>query len=635
MPDGTIDEIADYIAYGYWHDRDRPYRRFDENEISVDISDLQESDQILARKALDLWSDVAAISFYYVSDGGQITIKPDPDETINTSDVSGSTINSSTITINPRVGPLGTTSVESDRFETLLHEIGHALGLGHSGDYNHGDWPPREPVRIFDNDTLQLSAMSYYRQSENTGSDATDTRPLTPQIADILALQSLYGVNLTTRRGDDTYGVGNTTGRDSYGIFAEHDFPTVTIYDMGGFDTLDYSGTALNQTIDLRPESFSSVYGEVENIIIARDTIIEAAVGGEGNDMLIGNFADNVLRGGDGNDTLIGNAGADQLFGEDGTDILKPGTIVAYGDLYDGGAGFDKFDFSDRSGDYLVNLRTEKFDTIVPGPAGPVTGLFTSTLVNIEEIIAGSGNDVLIGDAGNNTLRGGDGNDMLVGMGGGDWLLGEDGNDTLLPGLAAHSSDDIYNGGNGIDLIDVSANTGGVFVDLVTNEFDVFTAGPSGPVRALVNASVLNIENVRAGKGDDEIYGDRENNTIHADNGNDLLTGDGGDDELFGEWGNDVLNGGTGNDFLDGGYGNDRFEFDANFGHDTVSGFATGWLAGDVIAFESAVLADFETVMMHATQVGTDVVIAVDADNSVTLQGVQLSALSAGDFDFF
>jgi len=102
-----------------------------------------------------------------------------------------------------------------------------------------------------------------------------------------------------------------------------------TIYDTGGNDTINVSTYAGAQTVDLRAEAFSSLYGGLSNIAIARGTVIENAITGAGADRLIGNASDNflnanagndLLQGGDGNDRLMGGTGSDTLYGGNGVD---------------------------------------------------------------------------------------------------------------------------------------------------------------------------------------------------------------------------------------------------------------------------------------------------------------------------
>lgn len=181
--------------------------------------------------------------------------------------------------------------------------------------------------------------MSYFSQDENTFVNADFGYVLTPQIADIIAIQRLYGAATATRAGDTVYGFGNNTGNPVYGTgFTEN--VTLTVYDNGGVDTLDFSGFAASQLIDLRPESASNVGGFAGNVQIARGTILENAIGGSGADLFFGNSANNHLNGGGGVDrvsyagaqsgytlerTADGNivvADIDGSNGDDGRDVL-------------------------------------------------------------------------------------------------------------------------------------------------------------------------------------------------------------------------------------------------------------------------------------------------------------------------
>ena len=117
-------------------------------------------------------------------------------------------------------------------------------------------------------------------------------------IADILAMQELYGLSTTTRSGNTVYGYNSNAGN----IFNASMNPSVayTIFDSGGTDTLDFSGSPYSQLLNLNAETYS----RAGNLSIARGTVIENAIGGAFNDTIIGNFANNVLSGGNGDDTV-------------------------------------------------------------------------------------------------------------------------------------------------------------------------------------------------------------------------------------------------------------------------------------------------------------------------------------------
>jgi serralysin len=117
--------------------------------------------------------------------------------------------------------------------------------------------------------------------------------------------------------------------------------------------------------------------------------------------------------------------------------------------------------------------------------------------------------------------------------------------------------------------------------------------------------------------------------------GDNFLIGNSGINTLNGGAGNDQLTGGAGNDILTGGIGNDTFNFSAGFGKDVVTDFSAGLGATDVLHLTLGTAFDtFAEVMAAATQVGTDVVITIDATDTITLTNVLKTALVADDFLF-
>ena len=214
----------------------------------------------------------------------------------------------------------GKTGIDSYAYQTYIHEIGHALGLGHQGPYNGS--ASYSTNATYANDTWQYSIMSYFSEPNYSGSSYRYV--VTPQMADIYAVASMYGAATSTRTGDTVYGFNSNAGAVfNFGNYTSA--PALTIYDSGGNDTLDCSGYSAAQTIDLHAGAFSSVGGLVNNIGIALNAIIEKAIGGSGNDTLIASDAGCTLSGGGGNDTLIGGAGNDTLIGGSGVDNLTGG----------------------------------------------------------------------------------------------------------------------------------------------------------------------------------------------------------------------------------------------------------------------------------------------------------------------
>jgi serralysin len=289
----------------------------------------------------------------------------------------------------------------------ITHEIGHALGLSHVGDYNfsddnNGDGVP-DPITyagdafIFQ-DSYQYSIMSYFNAG-NTGARgyvnwATGgyyQTPQTPMIYDILAVQNMYGADLTTRTGDTVYGYHSTADRAVFD-FTVNKNPFLTIYDAGGHDTLDLSGFEAPVTLDLREGALSTAYHYgvaadlnkiwgtnftqatwnaiydgrtsnpgflTENIGIAYGTVIEDGKTGTGNDSLLGNSAANRLDAGAGNDVLDGGLGNDILIGGAGADRFVVANTGGVDTILDFVSGTDKidlrsFDPSATSGDQAM-----------------------------------------------------------------------------------------------------------------------------------------------------------------------------------------------------------------------------------------------------------------------------------------
>ncbi|WP_298957201.1 calcium-binding protein [uncultured Methylobacterium sp.] len=240
------------------------------------------------------------------------------------------------------------------------------------------------------------------------------------------------------------------------------------------------------------------------------------------------------------------------------------------------------------------------------------------------------GNDSVLGNAADDLVDGGAGADTLSGAGGRDALFGDLGNDLVL----GEDGDDFLGTGAGNDF-----GSGGWGNDEVHGEAgDDLLFGDDGN------------DGVYGEDGDDLVYGGTGHDYLTGDAGQDQLYGQDGDDRLFGGEGGDNLSGGAGADTLDGGAGNDLlfgnsgddvltggagadvFGFGPGDGLDRILDFVTGGAEADVIAFNGGVFADFAGVLAASRQVGADVVIAYGSGDALTLQGVQLGALSATNF---
>ncbi len=435
--------------------------------------------------------------------------------------------------------PIGFVNKSGDRpgdwtFIAHLHELGHALGLPHAGPYNGYPIPTYGLDNRFAADSYQTSVMSYFTQTRNTGIDASKAYPVTPMMADILAIQKLYGVP-ETNPGDTVYGYQSNVDGYLGEVFAaiteqdgELDGPVaLTLFDSGGEDRLDLRTDETDQRVDLRPEGVSDVYGLTGNWLIARGTVIENLVAGQGDDQVIANAAVNELDGGPGSDT-VSYVGSDAGVRVD----LDAGTGVG----------------GHAQGDALSN-----FEHVVG--SAHADELRGDELAN--RLAGGAGDDTLYGNAGADTLDGGAGNDQLYGHEGDDHLRGDGGADVLEGGAGA----DTLEGGSGENSAAYRGSDVGVEVNL---DSGVVSGGHAAGDR------LISIQHLIGSAYADTLTGDADANRLAGGAGDDRLYGSAGDDVLVGGAGADTLGGGAGADYLDGGGGPDRLAGGA--GDDTLEG---------------------------------------------------------------
>ena len=517
------DEIAEYMISR------RPHTQaFDVaagGVLTTDITALDEAGQQLARWALEAWAGVTGIKFEFVNDDdAQITFDDNQDDS-ESAFAYRSTREGFIISAHINV-PADWISgnearMDSHVFYAYLHETGHALGLDHPGPYSANYLALID--KIFLNDTWQTTVMSYFHQDHDKFVDASFAYPITPMVADIIAIQGLYGAPVDIHPGDTVYGYGSNVEGYLGDLFerwtGEGDVSfgnpvTLTLHDSGGIDTLDLRTDTSDQRVDLRPEGFSDVYGLIGNLVIARDTLIENFVAGSGDDAVTGNDAANYLQGRDGNDDLRGGGGNDVLEGGAGADRL------------DGGPGLDWASYQQSNAGVTVNMAE-----------GTLTGDHAEgdVLVNIENVIGSAYADVLTGDDGANSLEGGAGADRLAGG------AGED------SASYAQSAAGVTVRLHSIEVRGGDAE-GDTFTAMVTVEY-MDSDGDSQ------QQTVPDIENLVGSAHADTLAGDSRANRLDGGAGDDRLFGGpgGGDDILLGGAGADALYGGIGDDVLEGG----------------------------------------------------------------------------------
>ena len=234
-------------------------------------------------------------------------------------------------------------AVGGQGYGTLLHEIGHGLGLLHP--HNDGDEPGGDPQfpgltdDAFAYGSNNLNQGIFSIMSYNDGYAEVGLSPsagfgwaLGPGAFDIAAVHAIFGANLTTNNGATTYALFNQNAAGTGWL---------SIWDTGGIDTISAGDTGFDSFIDLRAATLANEFGgggfvsRISGIIggytIAAGAVIENASGGFADDLIHGNSADNVLDGRDGIDTvdysgvtanLVIDLGAGTASG-DGNDILR------------------------------------------------------------------------------------------------------------------------------------------------------------------------------------------------------------------------------------------------------------------------------------------------------------------------
>jgi VCBS repeat-containing protein len=348
-------------------------------------------------------------------------------------------------------------------------------------------------------------ATGFTASSTNAGSSGTDSLGNA-----FNAFEGFGGNDTITGNGDTRIEYSNTTGQ----VFVT----------LGGAD-----GSATGTGI------------AVGNGSVGTDTIlggVNAVRGGNFDDTITGDNANNTLEGGAGSDTLSGRGGNDTLYGATST------TTDDARDTLDGGAGTDTANYSP----YTTNLTVHFADTpliIVHGSGS--TDATSDVLVNIENFVGGSGDDIIDG-SGTITAH------AFSGGGGADTITGGSGNDTIFAATSTTTDDarDILDGGAGTDTANYSPYTTNLTVHFADTPLIIVHGSGSTDATSDV---LVNIENFVGGSGADIIDGSGTStaHTFSGGGGADTITGGSANDTIFGatsttsDDARDVIDGGGGN----------------------------------------------------------------------------------------
>ena len=364
------------------------------------------------RYALDLYSSVSALTFQEAKTAAEANIvwwqqSPLDEGALGVHEVPDADNRQIWGAFDQLAASWGFLAKGGDGLYTIIHEIGHAVGLAHPHDgggqadatiFSGVLWAGDSGDRRLNQGVATV--MSY----NNTYDLASGSIAFGSQgglgAFDIAALQALYGANMNTRTGDDVYDLPLTnaigTGWSS-------------IWDAGGIDTINGAGSTASVTIDLRAATLlkgaaggGGFISQAELIgggfTIAKGVVVENAIGGSRNDRLVGNSSANVLDGRGGADSMKGGAGDDTYYVNTRRDTIadSSGHDIVYASV---------------SYTLASTARIEILGAVDPGSKKSIalTGNPFANTIN-----GNAGSNVINGKGGNDLLTGGPGRDAFV-----------------------------------------------------------------------------------------------------------------------------------------------------------------------------------------------------------------------------
>ena len=348
-----------------------------EGSYAVDsYSAFTEAQKANFRDVVDVFEAVAGVTFVEVSTGGMVDIYSASGSGYggwaNYPYASETQVNFGDLVIDNT----GDYDEGSFAFTTMLHELGHAMGLEHPHEGEH--------TLHDDDDHFENTVMTY-----NIG---WGDYPSELGLFDVQALQFIYGDAMNT---------------DGW-TFAEGE----TYFEIQGATNNDEIMGISGANMIKGHDGGDHIWGRDEN---------DKIFGNKGRDVLNGLYGDDHINGGKGNDTiygsvegggvyyydhdtLLGGSGNDKIYGQAGNDLMK------------GGSGRDTMD----GGDHTDTMYGGSGQDTMDGGSGQDT------------MYGGSGRDTMLGGGGNDTIDGGKGDDTIDGGTGSNTMTGGTGIDTFI-----------------------------------------------------------------------------------------------------------------------------------------------------------------------------------------------------------
>lgn len=365
----------------------------------------------------------------------------------------------------------------------ILHELGHALGLGH----------PHDGVIIDDPslDTNDFTVMSY---NVGPSSGFFSNVPISMMTLDIQALQYLYGANTDYNAGNTVIDLSSPGG------------VVQTIWDGGGVDTVTTQSYLGGVSINLREDTDAVSTIGSSSAWMAFGANIENAITGALADVIQGNTLNNHLQSSGGNDSVYGDAGDDSIEGQGGDDLTQGnmGNDTVYGgtgndmvlggqdnDFINGNAGNDIVN-GNRGNDTVQGGRDN--DTVQGGQDND----FVNGNLGNDIVYGNRGDDIVRGGRDQDSVLGGDGNDTIYGDRGNDLLWGEEGADVFV--FDTNSGADTINDFSSEDVLYISSGLASSVQDVVNQSSiqvgGLFISFGSGDSITLSGVSSLGLDNI-------------------------------------------------------------------------------------------------------------------------------------------